>query len=135
MLFTPLITAAGRSLDHARCNHSTFFEPDVYKTLAKFNFMAPRWHQRMIAPRALKKDKNRIFGKMSKSKSLFLGRFKGLGGMGVCGKHWKWSQLRACKIWWTSVRKTPVSRPYYFFDFFEKVLLGLSALRAPTVGP
>ena len=31
----------------------------------------------------------KCFGKMSKSKSLFLGGFKGLGGMGVCGNHWK----------------------------------------------
>ena len=35
---TPLITAAGRSLDHARCSHSTFFEPDVYKTHSKLIF-------------------------------------------------------------------------------------------------
>ena len=37
-LLTPLITAAGRSLDHARCSHSTFFEPDVYTTFAKLIF-------------------------------------------------------------------------------------------------
>ena len=34
----PLITAAGRSLDHARYSHSTFFEPDVYKRFAKLLF-------------------------------------------------------------------------------------------------
>ena len=37
--------------------------------------MAPRWHQETIAPRALKKNKKIMFGIMSKSKSLFLGRF------------------------------------------------------------
>ena len=35
------------------------------------------------------KEKKILFGKMSKSKSLFLGHFEGPGGMGVCGKHWK----------------------------------------------
>ena len=47
-----------------------------------FLFMAPRWHQGTIAPRALKKNKKRMFGKNNKSTSLFLGRFKGLGGHG-----------------------------------------------------
>ena len=37
-LSTPLKTAAGRSLEHARCSHSTFFKPDVYKSSAKFIF-------------------------------------------------------------------------------------------------
>jgi hypothetical protein len=71
--------------------------------------MAPRWHQKKTKTRALKKNKKIIFEKMSKSKSLFLGHFEGPGGMGVCGNHWKLSQFRACKIWWKSVRKTPVS--------------------------
>ena len=31
----------------------------------------------------------KIFQTFSKSKSLFLGRFEGLGGMGACGNHWK----------------------------------------------
>ena len=96
--------------------------------------MAPRWHHGTIAPRALKKKETIIVEKMSKSKSSILGRFKGLGGMGVCGNHAKWLQLRACKIWWISVRKTPVSWPNYFFEIFEKVLLGLSAFRAPHGG-
>ena len=37
--------------------------------------------------------------------------------MGVCGNPWKWLQLRACKIWWKSVRKTPISWPKYFSIF------------------
>ena len=81
---------------------------DRTKRITQAAAMAPLWHHGTIAPRALKKNKNKI-EKMSKSKSLFLGRFKGLGGMGVCGNHRKWSQFRACKIWWKSVRKTPIS--------------------------
>ena len=63
-----------------------------------------------------------LFKKMSKSKSLFLGRFKGLGGMGACGNHWKWSQFCACKIWWESVRKTPISWQNHFFNFLDFIL-------------
>ena len=33
---TPFFTAAGRSVGHARCSHSNIFQPDVYKTDAKF---------------------------------------------------------------------------------------------------
>ena len=58
--------------------------------------------------------------KMSKSKSLFLGRFKGLGGMGVCGNHWKWSQFCACKIWWKSIRKPLILWPTHFLYIFLK---------------
>ena len=52
--------------------------------------------------------------------------------MGVCGNHWKWLQLRACKTWWKSVRKH-LFRDHIilFLIFLEKVLLRLSALRAP----
>jgi hypothetical protein len=98
--------------------------------------MAPRWHQKK-QKQGLSKGINNRFWKIPKSKSLFLGQFRGPGGggMGICGNHWKWSQFRECKIWWKSVRKTSVSWPYYFFDVFEKVIFGLSALRAPTVGP
>ena len=39
-------------------------------------FMAPLWHHVTIAPKALKKNKKKKkFEQMSKSKSLFLGRF------------------------------------------------------------
>ena len=51
--------------------------------------MAPRWHQGTVAPRALTNNTKKLLKNMPKSISLFLGRFKGLWGMGVCGNHWK----------------------------------------------
>ena len=45
-------------------------------------YMAPRWHHVTIAPRARKKNNKIMFGRMSKSKSLFLGHFKKPRGHG-----------------------------------------------------
>ena len=55
--------------------------------------------------------------------------------MGLCRNHWKWLQLRSCKTWCKSVRKTLVSWPNYLFELYKENILGLSALRAPTVRP
>ena len=55
--------------------------------------------------------------------------------MGECGNHWKWLQFLSCKIWWKSVRKNIFRDQFVVLSFCEKVLLGLSALRARTVGP
>ena len=96
--------------------------------------MAPRWHQGIIAPRALKKKKKLIFGKMTKSKSMFLGRFKGLEGMGVCGNPWKWSQLRACKIWWTSFIKNTCFVTILLFIFWGKSSFGALGVESPHGG-
>ena len=41
----------------------------VYFIYILYVLMAPRWHQKTIAPRALKKNKKLFFEKMSKSKS------------------------------------------------------------------
>ena len=40
--------------------------------------------------------------------------------MGVCGNHWKWSQLRSCKVLCKSERKTPISPPNYFFEISKE---------------
>ena len=43
---------------------------------------------------------------------------RGLGGLGVCGDHKKWLQLRACKIWCEAVRETlKLFRDQQVFDF------------------
>ena len=55
--------------------------------------------------------------------------------MGVCGKHGKWLQLHSCNIWCKSVRKILFSCFFLLFWNVGKILLGLSAMRAPTVGP
>ena len=44
--------------------------------------------------------------------------------MGVCGNHWKWLQLRSCKIWCISLGKTLFRDqiPFHFY-FWETVIL------------
>ena len=56
--------------------------------------------------------------KNAKSKLKCLGRFRSLGGLGVCRNHRKWLQLRAFKIWCKPVRKAPISWPKSFVSFF-----------------
>ena len=71
-----------------------------------------------------------------KSKSKFRGLFRGLGGLGVCGNDRKCIQLRACRLWCNSVRKTSyfVTQRCCLF-LFSFLLLGLLASRAPAEGP
>lgn len=94
--------------------------------------MAPLRHKGTIALRSPNNNNKTNLWKMH---ILVLERFKGLVGLGECGKHWKCIQFRACNIWCKSVRTTPISRPTYFLEHFEKVVLGLSASRAPAAGP
>ena len=100
-------------LEKAGCLNRSVFCEWVWPTVAPRN----------DSPKGSQKNKKYFFEKMSKSKSLFWGRFKSLGGMGVCRKHLKWSQLRACKIWWMSVRKTRFC-DHLTFSFFLKKLFG-----------
>ena len=69
-----------------------------------------------------KGEKERSQLKSLKGKVEILESFKGLGGMGVCGNHWK------------SVRKTPVSWPYYFFENFEKSSFRALGVESPHGG-
>ena len=62
--------------------------------------------------------------------------------MGVCGKHWKWIQLRSCKIWCKIYKENTYvniiilrGRLYHLFEVLEKDIVGRSALRAPTARP
>ena len=64
-----------------------------------------------------------------------LGRFRGLGGLGVYGSDRKGIQLRACKIWCQSVRKTYIMRPTIFpFVFFNFRALGVESPRRGAIG-
>ena len=54
--------------------------------------------------------------------------------MGVCGNHWKWLQLRSCKLWCKSVRKTLISRPYFFLNFWKKIIWGSRRWEPPRWG-
>ena len=55
--------------------------------------------------------------------------------MRVCGNHWKWLQLRSCKIWYDSVRNKRIClHQNYFLKRLKISLLGLSTLKAPNDG-
>ena len=87
--FQPLICSTMDDETYLLRRHDPGYGPTV----------APRNDSPNGSQKDLKKNQNNFWGendgRMSKSKSLFLGHFKGLEGMGVCGNHWKWSQFRA----------------------------------------
>ena len=60
--------------------------------------------------------KNNTVGGNAPKQILVLRAFKELGGMGVCGNHSKWLQLRPCKIWCRSLRKKHLFRVFCFFE-------------------
>ena len=70
----------------------------------------------------------------AKSKLKWLGRFRSLGGLGVCRSHRQWLQLRACKIWCKSVRKTPILWPNMFFNFWSIYFSGSRRREPPWRG-
>ena len=53
--------------------------------------------------------------------------------MGGCGNHWKWLQLRSCKIECKSVRKISISWPFLFI-FWKKFLWGSRRWEPPRWG-
>ena len=52
--------------------------------------------------------------------------------MGVCGNHWKWLQLRSCKICCKSIRKTIISG--FCFCFGGKGCFGVLGVESPHGG-
>ena len=98
------------------------------------SFMAPRWHQGTTAPRALKKNTKELGGNAQKQ-ILVLSALYGPRGHG--------SMREPLEMFTASLMQNMVQirkKNMYFatkllFGILEKVLLGLSASRAPTVGP
>ena len=43
----------------------------IYNIIYIYIYMAPQWHQGTIAPRALKKNKNKMWGKWPKANHCF----------------------------------------------------------------
>ena len=91
---------------HGTCNHS------------------PNGLQKVI-----QKSKN---WKNTTSKLKLLCRFRGLGGLGVCGNHRKLLQLRACQLWCKSVRKTNISC-FLFLSLFTFRALGVESPRGGAI--
>ena len=96
--------------------------------------MAPRWDHGAIAQKDPKKKKKKKSWKNTKSIFKFLGRFRGLGGLGLCGNHRKRIELRACKIWSRSVPGTSVLRLYTFLIFSKHFFWGSRRWEPPPWG-
>jgi len=62
------------------------------------------------------------------------GRFDALGGLGLCGNHWKYKVNLACKIWANSKTKTFPLRLSSLFSLLCLVLWGFLCVESPREG-